>query len=587
MDGSAPRFSIWRLHHLLLSTPFGAEAGLETPLGETQALTLEVDPAEPGVTYRILVGDYPSAPTHVGRQKVEWSENTYLDSARGATVLTLQSLAMDGRFWTTCVRVTVHVLPSKATEQGYQTMLADLSALATGLVFDLAAKSRTGLARLGASSRRGERLPAQSELVILEAAWASLSGSLQQVLSAPERRLAPSRAIRTWTGAEMIHPADLPSLLASGVDPRHVSSAQGRALELRTVAETDVTREHAFIREILSLARRRAEEFALRAQTEMDVIEDERPFREVGPQGRRSLYEEVDVPRLEVLADAVRRSEHLARQLKGAISRLPAGRTEDLWALAQPSPVFLNVPAYNRFWRTALDWVRRSWVVLEFGEQERLKPTWRMYEQWVFLSLADGLRRAGLVVVGQRDFAQVLSSGRFSVDLQRGASLVFSDSLGRKLRLTYEPWILPLDLARSRGASVYRGGTNLAAWCPDILMEAFPRGPAPEGPDYAIVIDAKYSKRSAQYMEGLEKYLKIRSIGAGRQVVRQVWAASPGGAGIEVDDEAVSWTYAGPDVERDEQIMGRLAMPPGDAAAPALTNWIDGTLAYLGYDPGR
>jgi hypothetical protein len=583
-----PVFSIWRRGRLLAQFSLNnGDHSLPETLSEADAITLELDKPEPGSNYRVLVGDFPHLPGHTGRKGVEWSEATYLDSARGSTTITLQSSESEHAQWRTRGRVSLYVLPSKATEAGYQAMLDSLSELASGLIFDIAAKSRAGLALLPRGAKRArDSLSAHVELQILESAWRSMSSSVHEILRAPEKRLILKLSQRKWAGAEPLDAASLLALSSRGLDPRKATPGTTMVLRLPTRIESFRTREHEFVGTMLALARARAGECARRAVAEIGEIEKDRAFRERNGEDGPSLYQTVDVPRLEVLSEAVRKAASIELQIRQVQPYFSGGTRDNVLSLAQFSPVFDNVPAYNRFRRTALGWLGKSWAAVDFGAHERLKPTWRMYEQWVFLSVAEAFRVAGMRCISQRDFAQVLTSGRYSVDLQRGATLLFEDARGRRLRITYEPWILPLDLAQARGDSVFQGVSGAAAWSPDILIESIPQNQVNSGPDYALVIDAKYSRTPDIYSDKLQKYHRIRSVGTGRQIVKQVWAASPSGLGVRIDDETVEWTYAGPSIARDEQLLGHLTARPGDPESSGLAAWAEGTLAFLGYEAG-
>jgi hypothetical protein len=583
IEGQATHVSIWRRGRELFRAPLdGEKYDLAETLSETDALTFEVETPEPDVQYRFLIGDFPYPATHQGRRVIEWSEDAYLDSARGLTPLTLQSASDDGP-WRPRLRMNVWVLPTKATEAGYLAMLDSLTELASGLALDIAAKSRAGLGLVTPSPRDPRPRSPQVALKALEIAWGTWANCIARILQAPETRLRSVITMRPWSGAEPLPEGALQTLLARGIDPLRSARGDEVALPLTQMRESFQTREHAFIGCILAVAERRAQDYALRARAEIAAIEADRPFRDRATADGASLYQSLDLPRLEVLHAAAAKAVAIGTQIGTLHGTFPRGRLSDLRGLGEPSPVFDNVPTYRRFRQTALAWLATSWTLAEFGERERLKPTWRMYEQWVFLSIASALRTAGLRCVSQRDFAEVLSDGRYSIDLERGARLEFQDANGRRLRLSYEPWILPLDLARARGDRIYQGSASMAAWSPDILIEALPGDRQSDPPHYGIVIDAKYSRSPHRYAERLQKYLRIRSVDDNRQVVRQVWAASPAGSGIVVDDEVVKWSYAGPSVPLDEQLFGYLAAAPGREPPASLREWTEGTLIYLGY----
>ena len=120
-----------------------------TVVTETDRIAFEVSPREAGMEYEIRIGDFAIERAHHGRRAVEWEDNAYFDSARGQTQITLLSRNGDdpAAAWATRARFDLWVCPGKLTETAYQRMFDDLAKLSGGLVFDLLAKSSTGLGK--------------------------------------------------------------------------------------------------------------------------------------------------------------------------------------------------------------------------------------------------------------------------------------------------------------------------------------------------------------------------------------------------------------------------------------------------------
>jgi hypothetical protein len=180
---------------------------------------------------------------------------------------------------------------------------------------------------------------------------------------------------------------------------------------------------------------------------------------------------------------------------------------------------------------------------------------------------------------------------RFTLDLDRGAGLTFAAGDGRLIRLRFEPWVWPRADAEARGEPLYRGTRGTAAWSPDVVIELLT---GPDVVEYAVVVDAKYAARIQEHhWDDTVKYLEIRATRTRLQVVKQLWLAYPGIAGIVPRDEDVRWGPAGPNCPRDEIIRGDLGLlPPERMTEPveeagwlrmpvlAAAEFVTGLLAY-------
>lgn len=332
------------------------------------------------------------------------------------------------------------------------------------------------------------------------------------------------------------------------------------------------------------------------------AIEAEREFRDRSLGTGPTLYESVDRPRIDRLRAAADKAARLEEDLSRA-ERLPVVvGLRPVFQLPE-TPVFDNVRPYHEFQVQMKRYLRSSLLFLDEGFEERIKSTSRLFEQWVFLQICTAFRAAGLGCEDFRGLMRAVSRQRFTLDLMRDTRLTFYVEDTVAIRVRYEPWILPVASARERRESVYRGHSGDTPWSPDILIEVL-RGDReqraePPAVEYAVVIDAKYSKRIEERHWGrTEKYLQIRATQTGRQVVKQVWLAYPGPDGVECRDAAVTWTARGPDCLRDETIQGTLGLLPPTVAvadgthddgtvltlAPTAVAFVNGLLAYLGLE---
>jgi hypothetical protein len=202
-----------------------------------------------------------------------------------------------------------------------------------------------------------------------------------------------------------------------------------------------------------------------------------------------------------------------------------------------------------------------------------------MYEQWVFLQLASGLRALGFHLEMEEDVFRRIRERRFLMDLPRGARLSFLRIDGVRLGLHFEPWIRPGDV-------FFHGRGREAAWSPDVLL-TFEGAPGIRL--RGIVLDAKYTRRLHDaHWSGVRKYFQIRRLNDGRQAIDQVWLSAPSVAGIRFEDDSISWTADGPDMPLGAGIIqgevGLAPVPglkPGDPV-PLVLDFLTGLLAHGG-----
>ena len=479
-------------------------------------------------------------------------------------------------------------------------MLQDLARLAGGLVFDLVSKSwralSLGEARLGLAGRSSHL-----ELAILERLWGEMVPALRELEVSAVGALRTRREVRPCWGDRRLTSRTLNDFARLGVDPR-----RGRvqwplmAVEERLEEHSD-TIEHRAIAGFLQLLVLRARWCRQTALDQARVIERDRRFRDQRVREGPTLYQLEDVPRLNRLRQAAYRAEALVRSVgrSRALSFLEGVRP----VLALPeTPIFTHVAAYRRLFRTMFRYLTSSLLLLDTGTEERLKATSRMYEQWVFLQIVSALTHAGLRCEGTEGILRQVTVDRFTLDIERGAELMFEGKDGRRLKVRYEPWVFSRDEASARGDSVYQGRPRAAPWCPDILVELGSTSSdagARFVVEYAFVIDAKYTRRlspAAWYYT--EKYREIRSARDRRQVVKQIWLAYPDvSAQILPRDPSVVWGAAGPDCAREDLIQGSLGLVPDEARdedavelgepgypTPVARDFVSGMLRYLNVD---
>lgn len=572
---------------------------------ETERLSFEVKPKEPGTEYRIQIGDIsPADPVGKGfRRHVEWPSDIYLESARGLVDVRLLSRAEDSLNdpWVLRATLLVAVVSAKVTEEVFEAMVQDLTALSSGLLFDLVSKSFAGITK-GQTRSNVKISPrsAQLELHFLEKLVQDIGLTLLEISRQPETALRPVRVVAAWTGSERLSNDGLSWFVARGIDPRESRFGHGLVgPQLNFVAELNCV-EHGVIRWFLELVRERLVECAKRANAEQSSLESDKVYRSHRFGNESSLYEQWDLPKIKKLKVAISRARRIDRAIRGMLM-LPFLSNQRPLQPRELTPVFQYVLHYHKFWHLMREYLRRSTLLLEHNLDERNKPTWRMYEQWVFLQMAAACEDIGLRPSSHESLFRRLGAHLFTVDLRRGTRLGFTSADGRIIILRYEPWIFSRDLARRNGDTLFQGRDGESAWSPDVLMEIFE--PTVKGMPariaLAIVIDAKYTKRIEEHhWESTGKYQMIRETESGTQIVRQVWVASPvgleDGEVVMFRDPTVSWSSAGPDrpVSASEFLQGAVSLVPDPisprgSVCPAAREFLEGLLTWLQFPEAK
>ena len=136
---------------------------------------------------------------------------------------------------------------------------------------------------------------------------------------------------------------------------------------------------------------------------------------------------------------------------------------------------------YNAVRRSISRYMGSAMVIIDDGDQMRIKSTHRMYEQWVFLQIASALKRAGLRCEGVAEVVRRQTRFRYTLDVDRGTRITFRDRTDRLISIRYEPWIFSETTAKQRRDTVYQGRHEDAAWSPDVSHRAVHAGDARGG----------------------------------------------------------------------------------------------------------
>ncbi len=454
-----PTFSLTRNGVPVATLALGeAEVSGAEPVSvnELQPCSFAVDEREAGTEYRVWVGDRDPepgegalAPRPVGVPRgsaVLWDEAAHFDGARGRVWVRLASRpAGSGQAWAPRAQLPVYVLATKISEERYHVMVAQLRALAAGLVFDLYSKMFRSL-QFAESADRVSSRSSQMELRLLERLWASLAPALQEVAADPVTQISVRRGVRPSWGGERLGQRTVARLAAEGLDPRRPGAPRPFPAYGERFTETPQTVEHGIILGLLGFLEQRAADCARDVRTHVEGLVADRALRQRGPHGTPSLYETEDVPRLRRLQASLAQAERLRRRIRAAQGAGPWRGMQPLFRFPS-TPVFEHVRPYRLIRDEVRRYLRSNLLVVDDGLGARVKSTSRLYEQWVFFQLATAFRRAGLRCQADEGVLRRSHRYRFALEMERGARLLFLTADGRAVGLRFEPWVSPLHAA--------------------------------------------------------------------------------------------------------------------------------------------
>jgi hypothetical protein len=539
------------------------------------------------MSYRIRLGDLlPEKALGVDLgDVVRWERGTWFDSCRGKVDVTLEcnansdASAYDSDDWELVLLTSVFVRPSKITEDQWIAMQGDLEAVAVELASDLVGKASAGLQRARLARTPLDEVAAARRFVI------RFQRAISRIAEQPHIVLRATRDRLVATPRRLDGPT-IKRLVLRGFDPRRrPTKTSARLRDQRPRPSFDVA-EHRQMLGTLRAVMQRLSDGERRVASEIAELEADRLWRErPDDTPGTSLYDRLDRPRIQRLRAIAKECAILRRHAQNLADN-PILASLSPQAGLKPSQVTRHVAPYRLAWRAMCAWNVIGRVQVDSGEQVRRKDTARMYEQWVFLQLASGLRTLGFELAMEEDLFRRIRQRRFLMDLPRGARLTFLRTDGVGLDLHFEPWIRSRDTAERMSDLLFHGRARDVAWSPDVLLMIHV---SPGISLRALAIDAKYAKRlNEAHWSGVRKYFQIRRLADGGQAVDQVWLSAPGISGIRIEDDSIAWTAEGPDlplgagtIQGELGLIPTLGRKPGEAV-PLVLDFLTGVLIHGG-----
>jgi|GEM_PF-2447388 len=567
-------------------------------VGESDKLEFVLIPAIDDTAFRISIGDVPlhdlvppdDAVGHTIGGSHFWREQSYFESARGATRVVLESRAESDESapWQCMGVIDIFVQPSKLGDLRYDAMSEELQSVSRSLLVDLYGKSRQSHDIKYASEGKVQTSREQELSSIVESLSAA-SRLLSGIAGRPASRIVPYTTLQRCWGDERFSPANLASYARSGM----ATQKGNLPMVLRTerLRESFDVPEHRAIKAFLIIVAHRARLCGDAARDHIQAIISEKHLRHVRLKPGATLYESVDQPKIQRLQEARSKSEQ-AESLAGRLAMLPFLRESK----PQLIPVRQGLFQRSEEYRAVFDLIRRflisNAVWYDGNDQTTItKLTSRLFEQWCYLRIIEAFRKSGLELREWTDALRENLRSRFLVDFDRGLTFEGSLTSDLRLRFRYEPWILGTESATKAGETLCRGANVDVAWSPDIVIECLRKSGTDWQPVYAIVLDSKYTPRIRDdHWRDTSKYRQIRSTRAKKQIVRHLCLISPAPLGstghIVSEDPAVDFTLAGPSCPPEDAVGFHLSVvPTGDAEVNPPVDifrfFADGMIHYL------
>ena len=533
----------------------------------------------------LLLDGFPAGGVGMGEYR-HWSGDTarFFESARGPTTVHVRtSLTGDSG-----IDIPMYVVPTKVSEDGYDAMTTDIGRLSASLLLDLYGKSRSGRSLVRERATTIVRSP-EEELSLLATIAPSLRRLLAEIAKRPASVIRRRAFARTCWGHERFTPSMTRDLACTGIAPRAANFPA--TMECEHVVESFDVPEHRIAAAFVDLLIRRATLCRDAAATQANSIRADRPYRDLQLGGGPSLFQSHDVPRISRLRSASSTAETIRAEMQKlrVIPILADSKPE----LVRPRHgVFQRSPEYRALDRLMQSYFARVPVAGNYARHPRTaKLTSVLFEQWCFLRLVEGFRRAGILLMPWQEAIRRRAACQFMIDFERGMSFIGAIDEGIRVRIRYQPWILGKDEAISLNESLYRGRDRQAAWSPDFVIETqFMTGGIWQT-RYVLVLDAKYTRNiQPRHWADTSKYEHIRSVALpGRQVTKQLWLIHPAAAdAIDCADPDVDFGPGGPTSASDELQRFVLQTQPAATDAPrnsladtAFDRFAAGTLAYL------
>lgn len=531
-----------------LRFPFedGATRQAPHPVYELDDIEAVATNPDPGSRYTLRIGGIEHPPSSLLSGGLRWGGQKLLANFRGWVSVQIARIGPGGE---SSMVIEILCRPSKITEDQYEAMVMEIEAASKGLILDvMGARAGFGWSQQNMTTpfrHTEEHAEIGSALNRIRAELGGLqSGAALQLKVDRER-------VQKWSYNGLDH-RSLNDLISTGVDPRDPSSRPFLcSAPVRSL--TAQTHENQQIGRFLMWLRQRLGFIAQMMEAQMELIDEDRWWKDLPRPDGRSIWETEDEPRRRRLEQIIESCNEHRRSIWRDMREYPFLQADAKPMDLRPTALFLRHPVYSTIYRVMLSFLRQHGNIFDranFEMQARVKGTDKLYEYWTYLNMLRYLTERGRLKVEEYGslYERSAQIGAYTLHIERSSALFRLDET-RTLRLLYTPLIFQREEAARRGLSYYKAGGGLP-YSPDFMIEVREEGRLKMG----VILDAKYMRDVSREMDDLRKYLTaIRDAETGEPFARSLWLVYVG------SEEAV-----GPPC-RAEIHTNRAAFIPNDA----------------------
>lgn len=421
--------------------------------------------------------------------------------------------------YTTIINVPFFIRALPEIERDFRVMIGDLNKIHMGLAHDVI--SRGYLKGSIHASESSNFLPTEI-IKRLQNLQYQLTEAIIQISAQPSKILEKRITYATYRAGDHIDISNMSSVVHrrnNFFDESGRAIAINRLLVSRPFLSEDIP-EHRHIAQGVKYLKRQAAAIHDYFEHTIDYLYEDKNRWGERDKEKISVFDQRCLPKIGELkkyASAAKKTESELEKLLDAHSFLKTAQRPR--TSLGPTPIFCSRPAYMEAYKALIE-MRKHLGVLVDGDSIRYsyKNLATLFEYWCFIKSVQHLRaRFG---PPEPDGTYKMVHDIYRPDLKPGQSFTFSIKANVKLKVIYEPEILPWRVAFDEferyGATLTREPLR-----PDILLEITDG----ENPPAIMVLDAKStSKFDNKKLRELSDYSRqVFEITTDYQPVRQVF----------------------------------------------------------------
>jgi hypothetical protein len=468
---------------------------------------------------RIRLGNEMIAEAPPGTAVCESALEPWLRNEFGESRVAVERAAeMEGEGYELLFELGIAIDPRPEVAEDFRILVEEVAAVHEGLARDVLGRSTGGRTVGGLVSV----LDADALLGRLRGLHERFASVLAHIAGQPSVQLQRVTRLTRYRGGDR---CDTRGAVIAARDSETRLDANGRVIRLgkvivRGVSSTPDVPEHRHLADGLRRLAQRADALAQHCQRAAELLQAEEDRWGAPAGGRASVFEQRDLPRIQVLGERAASGRSLAddfRQLlrqHDFLARVGPPRTR-----LGPTPAFLGRSAYREAYRLLLE-ARRALGVLIDSDAARFtcRSLESLHEYWCFLRTVGHLRDRFGPPAAHATFSLV--DDIYRPELAPGQEFHFHTGDGVVVTATYQPEIHPWPIARDRGDAL---GASLTRHPlrPDVLVTLH----RVDRPPVLLVLDAKVTDAFTPVkLRDLTDYARqVFELETGRQPVRQVF----------------------------------------------------------------